>query len=250
LGGLSAAATAEGTATAEEMFRVENKVFIGAAKEPQVRSTTIFYQGVVYDYLEDPAEVTVFDKARGRFVLLDPQRRIKTELTTARVEDFSERLRQWAHEQSDPLLNFHADPHFSETVDEATGELVFDSPRVVYRVSAVEAGSEAVASRYREFSDWYGRLNTMLNPGARPPFPRMLVSRSLEQREQIPRAVELTLRPRDILSRPISARSEHLLIRRLLESDRNRMAETDRFMAMFEAVDFVDYQRRLGNESR
>jgi hypothetical protein len=231
---------------AETRFRVENKVFVGGEKEPRIRSTTIFYDGVVYDYLEDPAEVTILDTARGRFVLLDRKRQIKTELTTGRVADFTKRLRKWAQGQSDPFLKFLADPQFDEQFDEATGQLSFASPWMTYRLVTVEADSRDISRRYREFSDWYCQLNALLTPGTRPPFARLIVNAALERRQRFPREVHLSLRPKKgPLAKRSTARSEHLLVRQLVESDLGRIAQTDQFMATYTAVDFAEYQRRV-----
>ena len=238
---------ADGTARAEQ-FRVENKVFVEDEKEPRVESTTIFYAGVVYDYLKEPAEITVFDKARGRFVLLDVARQVKTELTTEAVAAVTERLKEWAGAQPDPYLKFLADPKFTRPAEPDAGELTFASPWVTYRVKPVDAGSAAIARQYREFSDWYGMLNTRINPGARPPFARMILNAELDSRRQLPREVQLTLRPKaSLLAKKIHIRSEHQLIRRLVESDRARVAETDRFMGVFNPVDFDDYQKQIEN---
>ena len=235
-------------AAGKEEFRIENKIFVDGEKEPQVQSTTIFQDGVVYDYLADPAEVTVFDVQRRRFVLLDLERRVKTELTTDRVASFSERLKQWAQEQSDPFLKFLGDPSFDEALDESTGELTFTSPRMSYRLITFDTESEALSRQYREFSDWYCRLNTVLNPGARPPFARMIVNAALEDRHLFAREVHLTMQPKGgLLSKRVTVRSEHLLIRQLVESDRKRVAQTDEFMAMYASVDFQEYQRKLGD---
>jgi hypothetical protein len=246
--GFAAAMPGPRVAAADEQFRVENRVFLGNERAPQTRTTTIFYQGVVYDYLDDPAEVTVFDKAHGRFVLLNLDQRVKAELTTQQVEDFTNRLKQWTQDQSDPFLRFLGRPQFEDEFDESAGRWVFASRWVTYRVTAVDTQDEETSRQYREFSDWYCRLNTLLNPGARPPFARMLVNAALEQRGQIPREVQVTLRPKEmLLAKRITARSEHLLVRHLVESDRKRVAQTDQFMAMFSTVDFAEYQRKLGN---
>ena len=232
----------------ENNFRIENKIFVGGEKEPRIRSTTIFHDGVVYDYLADPAEVTIFDGPHNRFVLLDLTRRIKTELTTERVVGFSERLKQWSEEKSDEFLQFLAEPKFEEETDESTGELSFTSPWMTYRLKTVDTESEEIARRYREFADWYCRLNTVLNPGARPPFARMKVNAVLQERQQFPCEVELTIQPGEsLLSKRLTVRSEHLLIRQLVESDRKRVAQTDQFMAMYTSVDFEEYQRKMAN---
>ena len=227
-------------------FRIENQVFVGGQKEPRIRSTTIFHHGLVYDYLEDPAEVTIFDQQHGRFVLLDLTRRIKTELTTKQVLDFTERLKQWAQGQSDPFLRFLGDPHFDIQFDDESGELTLTSPWMTYRLTTGEVQSAATSRQYREFSDWYCRLNTMLNPGARPPFSRIAVNSALQEQERFAQAVHLTIKPSDgLLAKRLSVRSEHRLIGQLVESDRKRVAQTDQFIAMYTSVDFRDYQRRM-----
>jgi len=233
---------------AQPRFRVENKVFVEGEKEPRIRTTTIFYDGVVYDFLEDPAEITVLDVARGRFVLLDRTRKVRTELTTRRVADFSQRLKKWAQGQSDPFLKFLADPQFDVQHDEATGESSFTSPWMTYRLITIDANSGDISRQYREYSDWYCQLNALLNPGTRPPFARMIVNAALEQRGRFPGEVHLTLRPKKgLLAKQITARSEHLLVRRLVESDLQRIAQTGRLMALYTAVDFKEYQRRVAD---
>jgi hypothetical protein len=239
---------ASGGTLAEEGFRIENKVFMTGEKDPQIRSTTIFHDGVVYDYLADPAEVTIFDVKHGRFVLLDLTRRIKTELTAERVAGFSDRLRQWSLKQSDPFLRFLGDPQFEVAFDESTHELTFTNPWMTYRLTTVDVESEAMSSQYREFSDWYCRLNTVLNPGARPPFARMIVNAELENRHLFAREVDLTIQEKEgLLGKRSTVRSEHVLVRQLMESDRKRVAQTDQFLAMYTSVDFREYQRKMAH---
>jgi hypothetical protein len=228
-----------------EQFRVENKIFLGDDKEPRAESTTIFYENVVYDYLLKPAEVTVFDRDHGRFVLLDLNRRVKSEIATERVREFSERLKQWACDQSDTLLKFLANPKFDVAYDETTGELTYSSSWMTYRLMTGDAASEVVARQYAEFSDWYGQLNTMLNPGTRPPFARMAVNAGLEARQRIPREVTLTFRKENLLARRIVVRSEHQLVRQLVQSDRDRIAQTDQFIAIFSPLGFDEYQKKM-----
>ena len=245
----AAAAFRSGLADGLE-FRVENKVFSGNRKEPQTQSTTIFCGGVVYDYLEKPAEITVFDKAHGRFVLLDPIRRVKTELTTEQVESLTLRLRDWASGQSDDFLQFLAAPKFEEQFDPDGAELTFDSPWMSYRLRTIPVEDAEMTRQYREFCDWSCRLNTRINPGSRPPFPRMIVNEALQRYGQFPQQVDLTIRPRKdgLLAKKITVRSEHQLIRRLLESDRGRVAQTDQFMAIFNPLSFDEYQRAIRDD--
>lgn len=240
------------TAAAED-FRIENKVFSGNDKTPSVESTTIFYNGVVYDYLKKPAEITVLDADHGRFVLLDTERRMKTELTTKEVEAFAQRFRERAARQAaesdNPFVAFQADPKFEKQFDESSRELTFRSEWMTYRVVTADAGSKEIAQQYRQFADWQARLNSVINRQATPPFARLVVNAELERREEIPREVRLTLTPPGGFPRKrITARSEHQMIRMVVESDRTRVAQTGEFLAIFQPVSFQQYQKMDSKE--
>jgi hypothetical protein len=229
----------------DDGIRVESKIFLGSEKEPKAENTTIFFRGVVYDYLRNPPETIVLDISRGRFVLLDSNRRVRTEVSTDEVMTFTENFRRWAGTQTDALLKFLADPKFEELVDERSSDLLFQSPVVTYRVATVEADSDAVLQQYREFSDWYARLNARLNPGYKLVFARMALNEGLQKRRQLPREITLTMQPRKAFSfQKTVVRSEHQFIYHLVESDRDRIAQTGQFMAIFQSVDFTQYEKK------
>jgi hypothetical protein len=230
----------------EEDFRIDSRVFVGSDKEPRSENSTVFCRGVVYDYLEKPAEIIVFDPPRGRFILLDPARRFKVEVTTKEVLTLNENLRQWAGTQTDPFLRFLGSPKFDQRTDERTGELVLESPWVSYRVAARDAESETIAEQYRQFSDWCARLNTRLNPGYKLALARLELNEALYKRRQVPQTITLTVQSkRGFPFQKTVVRSEHQLVRHLVESDRDRVAQTDQFLAIFSPVAFDDYQKRL-----
>jgi len=228
-------------------FRVENRVFSGGEKSPQVQSATIFLDGVAYDYLEHPKEITIFDGTNGRFICLDPVRHVRTELSAEDLESRTMQLKDWAANQPDGFLKFLADPRFEKSLDENTGEQVFDSPWMTYRVATVRPGNPEIASQYATFSDWHGRFNTLINPGSRPPFARMIVNAELERQQLFPEEVHLTLRPKEgrLLAKKITLRSEHKLVRQVVESDRRQVAQTDQYMAIFKPVTFQEYQQGM-----
>ncbi len=241
------AVPADADSAALEDFRVENEVFFGAGRKAHSRSTTIFHDSMVYDYLEDPAEVIVFDKQGGRFVLLDMVRRVRAELTTRKVLGFSQRLQRRAEAQQDPLIKFLAAPRFDEQFDEASGQLTLSSPWITYRLLLADAPSRTISQQYREFSDWYARLNTLLNPGAKPPLARLAVNAALARREATAREVHLTLTPKKTNPRASTTiRSRHRMVRRLTKTDLDRVAETRQFMGIFKRVDFEQYRRESG----
>src|SRR6266700_184172 len=63
-------------------FRVESKVYAGKDDAPSGESLTLFAGDRAYDFLSSPQEITVFDFSRDEIALLDPVRKVRTELTS------------------------------------------------------------------------------------------------------------------------------------------------------------------------
>jgi len=237
-------AETEGVAEEPADFRVVNEVYLGLQRKPVSRSVTIFHDGVVYDFLlSEPQEVVVFDPAAERLVLLDLQRRIRTQLSTAEVEEFSQRLKQWASQQRDPLLRFLSAPDFSEQFDEVRGELTLSSPWLTYRILLANAPSPSVCRQYREFSDWMARLNTLLRANARLPFARLMVNQAVAQRRAVPREVTLSLARSSLPLPRRVVRSEHQFYSQVMGPDLDRVLQAQQFMDIFKPVDFREYRR-------
>jgi len=226
-------------------FRMENKVFAENAKEPVSQSTTVFYQGMVYDFMQDPEEAIVFDKAGGRFVVLDMRRRVRADLTTNDVAAFAQRLKQWAEGQKDPLVKFMAAPKFDEQFESRGLKLTLSSPAMTYQIQASAADQTGeIAKQYREFSDWLAQLNAMLNPGGRLPFPRIAANGALARRGLIPQVVILTINPKQGSdAKPSSVRSEHQLAKSLSRTDLERTQAARQSMAAFKRVSFKEYRK-------
>jgi hypothetical protein len=225
-------------------FRVENRVFVGEDEAPVGHSTTLFHQAMVYDYLENPAEVVVFDRKADLFTLLDPARQVRCEIADDEVLVLAERVRELAGRQSDPLLRFFATPRFDERFDPAAGELILSSPWLTYRLSVEEPAEEDMARQVREFSDGYARLNALLSPGSRPPSARLVVNEALEKRAVIAREVRLAIDPPEQSDLPGSRmRSQHDFAVGLAESDLARVRQTRQWMQDFRWVTFDAYRR-------
>jgi hypothetical protein len=234
-----------GKATVADEFKVENAVYVSTQEKAVSQSTTIFHGGAVYDFLTEPAEVAIFEKTGNRFILVDVARRTRTELSTENVTTFTQRLQQRAAKSADPLVKFLAEPKFEEQYDAARGELTLGSPLVSYRlVLAAEANQEAV-EQYREFSDWYARLNTLLVPGSRPPFGRLAANAALAKRQAMASQVFLTISPPQLSpGKPATTiRSEHRLVRPLAPADLQRVARLRAVLTDLKLVSFEQYRK-------
>jgi hypothetical protein len=230
-------------------FRIENRVFAEGKTEPQSRSLTLFHDGMVYDFMSDPAEVTVFDKATGRFVLLNMAKQEQTELSLADLDAFMEKLKQLANKQKDPLSKFFASPKFEERFDPANGELSLSSPWVTYHVITEATKNSAISDQYRQFSDWYARLNAMLNVGSRPPLARLQVNDALARHESLARQVTFTLSSveKNALQKTV-LRSEHDFMLSLTSSDLDQIQKAQEARGKFKLVSYDTYRKHRNTE--
>src|SRR5262245_28135504 len=82
-------------------FCIFSKVYM---LEETAETTTIFRAGRVYDFLSTEGEITIYDPPGGRFVVLDPTHKIKTEISTDDLEKFATRIKNEAQARQVPLL--------------------------------------------------------------------------------------------------------------------------------------------------
>lgn len=206
-----------------EGFRIETKVFIGEAKEPVSETTTLFLNGVVYDFLKKPEQTAVFRKPSGgnpgQFTLLNEQRSILTKFSTDQVDGTVSKMKAWASRQKDPFLQFAANPEFDESFDDDTGKLTLASHLENYKVDTMPAEHPDAMVEYREFLDSYTRLNTLLSGGQLQPGPRLRLNAVLARRKVVPIKVELTRAGEEPL------RAEHAFTWRLSQDDQKRIDE-------------------------
>jgi len=225
-----------------ENFRVETKVFEGKNEQPVSETTTIFRDGIVYDFLNDPPQTAVFSrpsgKNAGRFILLDDDNQVRTQISTKRLEGAMLNLRTWAEQQSDKFLKFAANPDFKESFEPGSGRLVLASHVESYSVETMPAERPKAAAEYREFLDWYAQLNTLLS-GSPPPQPRLELNKSLSRHKAIPKTVELT-RP----GRNEPLRAEHDFTWMLTKSDMARIDDANAALASYHEVSNEEYLRQ------
>ncbi len=224
-------------------FRIENRVFVEGKKEADSRSLTIFHGGMVYDFLTEPPEITIFDNSSHHFVLLNLKNQEQSELSAEEVNAFIKKLNELAYKQKDPLGKFFSDPKFEELFDAATGELSLTSRWVTYRVVTEAPLDRATIARYRDFSDWYARLNSMLNPGSRPPMARLQVNDALA-RHQVVAEVHLTVTSvKNNTPQKTVLRSEHDFKMNITPSILEQIQNAEEARSKFKMVPFEKYRK-------
>lgn len=237
------------------MMRIESELFSDGADEPVARSLTLFDGGVAWDFLELPAakdgsqeemklvEIVLHDPARERVVVIDPVRRVKTEIPLIRLERMSVSLGKWARTSNDRLVRWAGGPDFTDSFTEEEETLVLAGPRVRYAVTLATAESPEAALTYRQFADTAILLKALLHPGGIPPFPRLALNRRLEAATAMPAEVTLEIDPRLAMVTGGAARlrSVHKSHPRILAADRRLIADAEAHVAGAEAVDLAAF---------
>lgn len=227
-------------------FRIENRVFLDDEKEPVSESTTLFHGGRVYDFFGgEDAEIAVFDPSRQRFILLDPSRRVKTEVQTSYIDAYVEALHKKAVGHENEFVRFLAEPKFTRSFDQDAGRLTMSSPSMTYRVDTVPATSEEAARVYSQFSDAYARLSAVTSDVPLPPFPRLAVNAALRERKELPKRVERTVERTGLGPLPdksVTIYSEHKIAWRLLDADKHRIDLAGKYLASFQDVPLQVYR--------
>jgi hypothetical protein len=230
-----------------EDFRIETKVFVGDEGEPFSKSTTLFQGGVVYDFLAEPEQTAVFRKPgggrSGRFILLDVERRVRTELSTDQLAGAMNKLRNWAARQRDPFLKFAANPQFEETFDRETGQLLLASHEESYTIKTESSDAPDAMAEYREFLDWYARLNTLIHAGP-PPEPRLQVNAALARYQVVPVKVELAR-----AGEKEKLRAEHEFAWLLSKKDLGKIDDARAAIVAYRQVDNEQYLEGLRRDA-
>jgi len=244
-------------AEAEEQdgLRVESEVFVDDDKEPIAKSLTLFRNGLAWDFLERSAtsaekdeaaatdEIVLHDPARERVVVVDPDRNLKTQIDSLRLERLSVSLASWARKADDRLVRWAGGPDFGAGIKEQKSQLELVGPRVRYAVEFTAAPSAEAAREYRRFADTAMLLKALLHPGGIPPFPRLAINRRVSAADGIPTAVTLEIDSKVAMVGGQSQvlRSVHKVHPRLLAGDLQRIEDAEARIAVAEAVDLAAF---------
>jgi hypothetical protein len=195
-------------------FRVYTKISdarspaaTGKAGPPKLvgRSTSLFHAGKAYDYLDSGNQMTIFEPAQERFVILDESRRLATVISFEHIENrlfqavkkTEEHIAELRKQHGEKpkrmadLLQFYLTPDFKTTYDDRQKRLDLSSPFLSYEVKCDRHDSEKLIVDYLDYADWAARLNFLLNDKALLPGPRLALDDILRRRQFLP--VEVVL---------------------------------------------------------
>jgi hypothetical protein len=242
-----------GPAAAQD-FRIDTEVFVGPLDkkdiQPVSETLTIFANEMVYDYLlAEPREITLFDPLRGRFTLMDESRKVKASLSTEEVLRYVLSFDSHAAQSKDPLFAFAADPQF-----ESSSEEVRENGQALVRITLTGKPLSYVAlgqkpqhpqsvRAYRQFADWFARLN-VARPGNLPPNPRMVLNQTLADQGLLPLEVTRTIVSSGTFGREkkLEVKTRHLVNWTLSGEDRKRIEHAGDCLARFQAVSFDEFR--------
>ncbi len=232
---------------AADEFRILTKIYVGKEDQPSSQNVTIFRDGLVYDCMESPEEVAVFDGPRGRFILLSPPHRLRTEITfpllETRVASLQAELKKKTTDEGEGGLSaFLTAPRFDESAGAERGQTVFKSPYFHYAIKTDEARGESAAKQYADFVHWYTRLNAVRNPAmlAREP-----INEWLTRGHRMPVEIELTTFKKGAfggMNKLNSYRSHHNVAWALSVEDRKKLDDIDRWLVNFEQIGYDAYR--------
>jgi hypothetical protein len=214
-------------------FRIRTTVY---HHQPEVdptivsRSVSIFHAEKVYDHVDGLGEVTIFDPARKRLVILNESRMIKALINFDEIKNVlnvaQHQTQEYIHDQIKTKgalgsnvasqLQFQFNPEFDIQFENSKNQLTLESQLITYRVQCVPPDQQDAAETYLRFADWMARLNYVLHPYTLHPASRVMLNEELRTRKLLPIGVELQTRMEDQLH----LRAEHKIHWKLDHRDR------------------------------
>jgi len=234
--GLLSVAAAEKVARSAN-FRVHTTVVADDDNRLVAANLTIFFDHSIYDFpLDASQEATIFDSSLSQFTLLDGQREIQCRLARQELLRLIAAIEQRARKTSNPRIRFIANPSFQESFDPDSLRLTLAGKQLTYVVLGKKPEIPSAAGQYREFTDWFARLNAIYT--ARPPTARLQLNQALSKRELVPERISRHIPERETYS------SKHVFGWRLEKGDLQRIDKAQEWSRRCRYVSLDQYRRR------
>ncbi|MBA62587.1 MAG: hypothetical protein CMJ76_09505 [Planctomycetaceae bacterium] len=230
-------------------FRMETEVFIEGGSRPATKSLTLFNGNTVYDFLSGEqvqGEITVFDVSRGRFVLIDTDRKLKTTLTKDYLIKFLEQVKSQA---SEDVVSRFVSPKLAQKFNPSTKTVTVSSDHLTYQATGIPARWDPAIQKYRHFADWIARLNST-RIGNLPPYSRFELNRVMAEQKLMPKTIQRTVMLDRVGLRKQVVRSEHNIHWQLTNSDRKRISSTGNLMAACKEVSVNEFWQTQSQVSK
>lgn len=236
-------------------FRVDTKVLRGGESAVLATHTSWLTEQRIYDQGEvsdqsrakqgvpsPQTSVTVFDFERRVVVLLDPQRKIRTEIELDEILRFVAATTTRTTALS-KLVRFASAPKFTQQMDEEHQRLYLNHKTMSYSAELLappfdEEETEQYTKLYRTFTDWAARLNTMC-PGL-PPAARLKLNLAIYEQHSLPKSVRRTTPTRNGLVTDIVSR--HSYQWQFSPADEAQLATFDDWVTSFQFVDYGQFR--------
>jgi hypothetical protein len=200
-------------------------------RPPAQHCESLFHAGKVYDYNDGGSQVTIFEPAQERFVIIDSANRTSTEVSFDYINNRLHQARARRAEELPKLpegraafLDFELYPKFQEKFDKERQTLVLDSPFVSYQVRCEPAPSPELLQVYLDYADWAARLNYVSYRTPSLPDARLAVNERLRQKGMLPVNVVLKVK----LENGTHMRAEHLFNWKLDDDNRTAISHWDK----------------------
>lgn len=237
---------------------VRDRSSAAAGKQPDQRSLMIFHAGKVYDYIEPAQEVTIFEPAHRRFIIVNLRRQLRSELMQDQIRKFlgmaeeeAQKKLAFADENLSPaarksldLLQFQLKPEFVTTFDASKAQLVLFNPRFQYVAAGLFAPpSQDFVDKYLHVADWMAQFNSVLHPQSLLPGPRIKLDRELRNHGLLPSTVDLQASAEF----PIHLQAQHEWTWNLQSTDRQMIDEWEKQLQNPEIriVSFLQFQQEM-----
>ncbi|MCG8583990.1 MAG: hypothetical protein MI757_04675 [Pirellulales bacterium] len=233
------AQTTTASDAAADGFYVANSVITDGAKSPKAQSLTVFAGDRVYDFSIAGSRVVIFDAESGQVMLLDKQRKLKTEIGTADLEAAREELRVWCEKRADPIARFIANPRFK--VEKLEGQVAFLADAMEYHVDTQKSEQAKAAENYRDFSDAMIGLAVVSQSSPIPPLARLAVNNELAQLDVLPASVSFKVKPRAAGERSLHFRTHHAVGWQLRPEDKQLVRDARGYEEKFREVHLNEF---------
>ena len=225
--GVAPANHATGQIDRELEFKIETKMYTEDGKEPVFTNKTVFSQGLIFDFpmvagSTAPEEVLVYDSNLKIISLLDLKRQMQLKLMDVQLKKMVDSVRRQM--ATDDRSRAMIEQTYEEKLDSDKGSLeLIGSQNMTYRLIGKTPDSPKLLSAYFEFLDVFTRVQ-ITDPKKLPPFARLRLNESIRRIGWVPDRVEVTVGKSDFFPSSFKARTEHKLMMKVTDRDRDEIA--------------------------